>query len=159
MLFRSMEPKKIYRTLKASVPVSYYTLPLDKARIVKKGRDITLVAYGAMVEVIQQAAQLAEAEGYDCEVIDLMSLLPFDLETLCASVEKTSRMVVVHEAPQTCGHGAELIAAVQEQVFTKLAAPLQRVTGFDTPFPYTLENHYMPTPERVLAAIEKAMNF
>lgn len=154
-----LEPKKVYRTLKAEVPNRYYTLPLDKANILQKGDDVTLIAYGAMVEVTTHAAQLAASEKISCEVIDLMTLLPFDLKTICTSVEKTGRLIVVHEAPRTCGYGAELIAAVQEKVFTKLKAPLQRVTGFDTPFPYTLERHYLPTPERILDAVQMVMTY
>lgn len=154
-----MEPKKIYRTSRAQVPASYYTIPLEKAAVVREGADATLVAYGAMVETAREAATLAEGEGYDVELIDLQSILPYDLKTVLTSVEKTGRLVVVHEAPRTCGFAAELLAEVQERAFTRLQAPLQRVTGFDTPFPYTLEDHYLPGKERVLDVLRKTIEF
>lgn len=154
-----LEPKRIYRTLKAHVPQAYYTIPLEKATVVREGRDATLVAYGAMMEVVREAVRLAEGEGYDVEVIDLLSILPYDLSTVLTSVEKTGRLVVVQEAPRTCGFAAELLAEVQQHAFTRLKAPLQRVTGFDTPFPYTLEDHYLPDKERVLDVLKKTIEF
>lgn len=153
------EPKRIYRAVRAEVPAGYYTLPLEKANIVRHGRDVTLVAWGAMTHVAREAAMLAEAEGYDVEVVDLLSIYPYDLATVVASVETTHRMVVLHEAPRTCGFGAELMAAVQEAAFERLEAPLRRVTGFDTPFPYTLENHYLPDAQRVLQVIRETIEF
>ena len=154
-----LEPKKIYRSIKAEVPEAWYTLPLGQARVLREGRDATLVAYGAMVETAREAALLAEGEGYDVELIDLLSILPYDLKTLLRSVEKTGRMVVLHEAPRTCGFAAELMAEVQEKAFTRLEAPLERVTGFDTPFPYALEDHYLPSAERVLQALVRVIEY
>ena len=154
-----LEPKKLYRSLKVNVPESYYSLPLGKGHVVRAGTDATLVAYGAMSTIALEAARLAEGEGYDVEVVDLLSLLPFDLATVTASVEKTGRLVVVHEAPRTCGFAGELIAAVCEKVFDALEAPPQRVTGFDTPFPYTLEDHYMPTAARIVHALTHAIEY
>ncbi len=154
-----MEPKRVYRSLKEEVPRDYYTVPLEKAAVVREGRDATLVAYGAMVPVAREAALRAEDEGYDVEVIDLRTLLPYDLRTVLHSVEKTGRLVVVHEAARTCGFAAELIAEAQEKAFTRLLAPLARVTGFDTPFPYTLEDYYLPGAERVLDALVHAIEF
>ena len=154
-----LEPKKIYRTVKASVPIDYYNIPLEKSTIVREGRDTTLVAYGAMMEVALESALLAEGEGYDVEVIDLLTILPYDLDTILSSVEKTGKLVVVHEAPRTCGFAAELIAEVQQRLFTKLRAPLQRITGFDTPFPYALEDQYLPDKERVLDTLRKTIEF
>jgi 2-oxoisovalerate dehydrogenase E1 component beta subunit len=148
-----LEPKKLYRALKTEVPREYYTLPLGRASLAREGTDVTVVAYGAMTEVARQAATLAEGEGYDVEVVDLLSLLPWDLGMVVRSVEKTGRLVVVQEAPRTCGFAAEVLAGVQEKAFTRLEAPLRRVTGFDTPFPYTLEEHYLPSAARVLEAI------
>jgi 2-oxoisovalerate dehydrogenase E1 component beta subunit len=144
-----LEPKRIYRASRGEVPAGYYTLPLDRANVVRPGRDATLVAYGSMIPFALEAAGLAEAEGYDVEVIDLVSVAPYDVATVLRSVEKTGRMLVVHEAPQTCGFGAELVAAVQERAFLRLEAPLRRLAGFDTPFPYTLEEHYLPQAERM----------
>ncbi len=154
-----LEPKKIYRSVKTHVPEAYYTIPLEKATVIRQGRDATLVAYGAMVDVAREAALLAEGEGYDVELIDLLSILPYDLKTVLSSVEKTGRLVVVQEAPRTCGFAAELLAEVQQRAFTRLRAPLQRITGFDTPFPYTLEDHYLPKKERVLDTLRKTIEF
>ncbi len=145
-----LEPKRVYRSIKADVPKDFYTLPLGHANVVRQGVDATLVAYGAMTSIAVEAATLAEGEGYDIEVIDLLSLLPYDVKAVLRSVEKTGRLVVVHEAPRTCGFAAELIATVQEKAFTLLQAPLRRLTGFDTPFPYSLEDHYLPGAERIV---------
>jgi pyruvate/2-oxoglutarate/acetoin dehydrogenase E1 component len=153
------EPKRLYRQSRADVPLDYYTLPLERARIVRPGEDLTLVGYGACLTEVREAAAMAENAGYDIEVIDLVSIAPYDLHTLVRSVEKTGRMVVVHEAPQSFGAGAELISAVQQHAFEFLKAPLARVAGFDTPFPYTLEDHYMPSSERILAACQEAIAY
>lgn len=154
-----LEPKRLYRASKGEVPSDYYTLPLDRANVVRPGADATLVAYGSMVPIAQEAATLAEGEGYDVELIDLVSVAPYDLDTVLRSVEKTGRLVVVHEAPRTCGFGAELVAAVQERAFDRLEAPLRRVTGFDTPFPYTLEAHYLPTADRILFELREVIEY
>jgi pyruvate dehydrogenase E1 component beta subunit len=148
-----LEPKRLYRSAKRDVPLDYYTLPLERARVARRGADATVVAWGAMLGTALEAAAIAEGDGYDVEVIDLQSIAPYDLRTVVRSVRKTGRMVVVHEAPRTCGFGAELIAAVQGAAFDKLTAPLERVTGFDTPFPYTLEEHYLPSADRVARAV------
>ena len=154
-----LEPKRIYRSLKEAVPRDWYTVPLEQAAVVREGRDATLVAYGAMLQEARQAAALAEGEGYDVEVIDLRTLLPYDIRTVLRSVEKTGRLVVVHEAPRTGGFAAELIAEVQERAFTRLQAPLVRLTGLDTPFPYALEEAYLPGAERVLDALVRTIEF
>ncbi len=153
------EPKRIYRASKNEVPAGYYTLPLDRANLLRAGRDATLVAYGSMVPLALEAAGMAEADGYDVEVIDLVSVAPYDLEAVLRSVEKTGRMLVVHEAPQSCGFGGELVAAVQERAFTRLEAPLRRLSGFDTPFPYTLEEHYLPQAERMFYELVDLIEF
>lgn len=153
------EPKRLYRSAKCDVPLDYYTLPLERARVARRGGDATVVAWGAMVSTALEGAAIAESEGYDVEVIDLQSIVPYDLRTVVRSVRKTGRMVVVHEAPRTCGFGAELIAAVQGAAFDKLTAPLERVTGFDTPFPYTLEEHYLPSADRVARAVIDAIEY
>jgi 2-oxoisovalerate dehydrogenase E1 component beta subunit len=154
-----LEPKRIYRASKADVPMEYYTLPLDRSNVVRVGTDATLVAYGAMITVAREAAALAEGEGYDIELIDLVSIAPYDLKTVARSVEKTGRMVVVQEAPRTCGFAGELLATVQEHAFTCLEAPLKRVTGMDIPFPYILEDHYMPDAERILFSLREVIEY
>ena len=112
-----------------------------------------------MMHTALEAGEQGAAQGYDLEVIDLRTLLPFDIDTILASVRKTGRVVVVHEAPRTCGFGAELIAAIQERALDRLEAPIARVTGLDTPFPYSLEHEYMPTVDRVLGAIHKTLEW
>ena len=154
-----LEPKRIYRASKGEVPPEYYTLPLDRANVVRSGVDATVVAWGAMLSIAQEAVSLAEGEGYDVELIDLASIAPYDIDSVLRSVEKTGRMLVAHEAPRTCGFGAELLAAVQERAFTQLEAPLRRVTGFDTPFPYTLEDHYLPNADRILFELREVIEY
>jgi 2-oxoisovalerate dehydrogenase E1 component beta subunit len=154
-----LEPKRLYRASRGEVPEEYYTVPLDHALVVRRGSDATLVAWGAMLSLALEAAALAEGEGYDVEVIDLVSAAPYDLETLVRSVERTGRMLVVHEAPGSGGLGGELLAAVQERAFTHLEAPLRRLTGFDTPFPYALENHYLPSADRILFELQELIEY
>ncbi len=153
------EPKRIYRAARGEVPEGEYAIPLGKARVTRAGHQVTVLAWGAMWHEADQAAREAEQEGIDCEVIDLRSLQPLDLDTLVASVRKTGRAVIVHEAPRTCGFGAELSATLQERCFLSLEAPIARVTGFDTPFPYTLENEYLPRAPRILRAIRETVRF
>jgi 2-oxoisovalerate dehydrogenase E1 component beta subunit len=136
------------------VPDDYYTLPLGKARIARAGEKVTVIAYGTMVHVCLAAA---EDTGIDAEVIDLRSLLPLDLDTLVESVKKTGRCVVVHEATRTCGYGAELVSLVQEHCFYNLEAPIERVTGWDTPYPHAYEWDYFPGPKRVGLALKKVL--
>lgn len=155
-----MEPKRIYRAAKGEVPEGEYTEEIGKAKIVRDGGDVTLVAYGSMVHTVTETAEAVAAdEGISCEVIDLRTLMPFDLETVLASVSRTGRMVVVHEAPRSCGFGAELAATVGEKALLKLSAPILRVTGFDTPFPYTLEAEYLPGEARIRRALVEVMQF
>ncbi|HSD20975.1 MAG TPA: alpha-ketoacid dehydrogenase subunit beta [Anaeromyxobacter sp.] len=153
------EPKRVYRAAKGEVPEGEYEVPIGKARVTREGSALTLVAWGAMWHEAEQAAREAEAEGIDCEVIDLRSLQPLDTETLVTSVKKTGRAVVVHEAPRTCGFGAELTAILQEKCFLHLEAPITRVTGFDTPFPYSLEMEYLPRAPRILKAIREVVTY
>ena len=153
------EPKRVYRAAKGEVPAGEYALPLGRAAVTREGTQVTLLAWGAMWHEVDQAAREAEAEGIDCEVIDLRSLQPLDLDTIVASVTKTGRAVVVHEAPRTCGFGAELVALVQERCFLSLEAPIARVTGFDTPFPYTLEMEYLPRAPRILQAVREVVSY
>ena len=138
----------------AEVPEGYYTVPLGKAAIARAGNDVTVLAYGTMVHV---ALATAEAEGIDAEVIDLRTIVPVDMETIEASVKKTGRCVVLHEATRTSGFGAELAAQVQERCFYHLEAPVQRVTGYDTPYPHSMEWTYFPGPARLGPALRKAL--
>ncbi len=154
-----MEPKRIYRASRGEVPEGDYTVPLEKANILRRGDHCTVIAYGAMVPIIEEAAKIAEGKGISTELIDLRTLLPFDVETIIASVKKTGRAVIVHEAPKTCGFGAELSATICERALEYLEAPVQRVAGFDTPFPYTLEHEYLPNAKRVVDGITKAMEW
>jgi pyruvate dehydrogenase E1 component beta subunit len=153
------EPKALYRTAKGEVPEGEHLVPLGRGRVVRPGGDLALVAWGAMVPVAEKAAQHASAEGVEVEVIDPRTLWPLDLAMIENSVNRTGRAVVLHEAPRTCGFGAEVAALIQERCFLHLKAPVGRVTGFDTPFPYALERQYLPDPERVLQAIRDAMTY
>ncbi|MEM6304124.1 MAG: alpha-ketoacid dehydrogenase subunit beta [Pseudomonadota bacterium] len=136
------------------VPEGHYTVPIGSAEVRRAGADITVLAYGTMVFIAEAAV---EAAGVDAEIIDLRSLLPLDLETIQASVEKTGRCVVVHEATRTSGFGAELIAEVQEACFWHLKSPIARVAGYDAPYPHAAEWDYFPGPARVARALTKAM--
>lgn len=147
------EPKRIYRAFREEVPEDEYTIPLGKARVVCEGDDLTMVSWGATVVQCMQAIEQSEQS---IELIDLRTLSPFDMDTVEQSVCKTGRCVVVHEAPKTCGFGAEIAARVMERCFLHLEAPVQRVTGFDTTMPYyKLELDYLPDPERIGKAIQE----
>ena len=153
------EPKRIYRAAKGDVPDGDYTVELSKAAIAREGRHVTVIAWGAMLYEAIAAATEAAKQGIECEVVDLRTLWPVDIETVIASVKKTGRVVVVHEAPKTCGFGAELVALINEKAFLHLEAPPMRVTGFDTPFPYTLEMEYLPLAHRILPAVIETAKF
>ena len=138
----------------SDVPAGHYTVPIGKAAIVRAGGDLTVLAYGTMVHV---ALASTTDSGIDAEVIDLRTLMPVDIETIVASVQKTGRCVIVHEATRTSGYGAELCALVQENCFHHLEAPIERVAGWDTPYPHAFEWQYFPGPARVIAAMQRAM--
>lgn len=138
----------------SEVPDGYYTVPLGKAGIVRAGEELTVLAYGTMVHV---ALAATEETGIDAEIVDLRTLVPVDIETIKASVEKTGRCVIVHEATKTSGYGAELTALVQEHCFYHLEAPIERVAGWDTPYPHAFEWQYFPGPKRVADAMRRAM--
>ncbi|MDB4954278.1 MAG: Transketolase central region [Myxococcales bacterium] len=154
-----MEPKRIYRASKGEVPEGDYTIELGKAAIVTQGTQCTVIAWSGMVSIAEEAAKKAAEAGISIEVIDMRTLMPFDLETVLASVKKTGRCVIVHEAPKTCGFGAELIASIQERAIENLEAPILRVTGFDTPFPYSLEHEYLPNADRVVNAVRQTLEW
>jgi 2-oxoisovalerate dehydrogenase E1 component beta subunit len=163
------EPKRLYRGAfdgdpehvpawrdqpEAEVPEAYFRTPLGQAAIVRPGEELTIVTWGTMVHVA--ATAIAEA-GVDAELIDVRTLAPLDVATIVRSVEKTGRCVIVHEAPRTCGFGAEVIALVQQHCFWSLEAPIGRVTGWDTPFPHAQEWRYMPSRERITGAMRAAL--
>lgn len=154
-----MEPKRLYRASVGDVPEEDYELPLGKAEVVKKGDHITLLAWGAQVEVIEKAAEMAEKDGISCEIIDLRSILPWDAETVSESVKKTGRLLINHEAPQTGGFASEISAAVQERCFLYLESPITRVCGLDTPYPLAHEKEYMPDHLKTYEAIKRCVNF
>ncbi len=153
-----LEPKRLYRTSKEEVPDGVHETPIGQARVAREGGDVSVITYGSMTPVCLQAAEeLAAAGGASVEVLDLRTLVPLDIDALLGSVRKTGRCVIVHEAPRTCGFGAELAALVAERALMSLTAPIARVAGFDTPFPYTLEHVYLPDARRVTHAIEHVM--
>jgi 2-oxoisovalerate dehydrogenase E1 component beta subunit len=154
-----LEPKKIYRTVKGEVPEDDYTVPIGEGKVVREGNDVTLLAYGAMLHVALEAAELAAEREIDVETVDIRSLSPLDTELVLNSVKKTGRVVILHEACRTGGYGAELAALIAEKALLHLKAPIVRVAGLDTPFPYVLEEHYMPDASRVLDAIDRVTKF
>jgi len=150
-----LEAMRLYRLFKENVPEGDYTIPLGKARIVQDGKDVTLISWGSMLQ-----RTLRAVEGYDAEVIDLMTLQPFDEETILNSVKKTGRVVIVHEAPKTCGFGAELSATIAEEDILYLKAPILRVTGYDVIIPLPkLEDYYLPSVERIRKAIDEVLKY
>jgi len=145
--------------LKEEVPEGDFTIPIGKADILVQGDDVTLISWGAMVQTCKEAVSLASKEGVSVELIDLRSLLPFDIEAILSSVRKTGRLVIAHEAPKIGGFGGEIAAQVSERAIDSLKAPIVRVGGYDTPFPYALENSYLPSSERVLNVIRKLASY
>ena len=134
-------------------------VPLGEAKVVREGSDLTILTYGAMVHTCQEATTLCEEAGIDVELIDLRTLVPLDVAAIETSVWKTGRCVVVVEAPRTCSYASELATVVQERCFLSLEAPIRRITGFDTPFPHTLEHEYLPTAARIAAAVTESLEF
>ncbi len=154
-----LEPKKLYRAFREEVPEGEVTVPIGQAAVRRAGKDVTLIAYGSMAQVCIEAATKAAEKGVEAEVIDVRTLVPLDEPALLASVKKTGRAVIVNEAPRTGNYGGEISAILAEKAIEYLRGPIVRVSGFDTPFPYTLEDVYMPNADRVLAAIDKVMAF
>jgi pyruvate dehydrogenase E1 component beta subunit len=152
------EPIRLYRAIKEEVPEEWYTTPLGSARVEREGGDVTLVSWGAMMKETREAAERLAGAGVEAEVIDLRSLVPLDGSTVFESVAATGRAVIIHEAPRTGGFGAELVAQIQENCLDSLLAPVARVTGWDTIFPLKRsEHHYLPSPERIVAAVEATL--
>ncbi|GMH11544.1 hypothetical protein Nepgr_013385 [Nepenthes gracilis] len=151
------EPKSLYRLAVEEVPENDYMLPLSLAEVIREGRDITLVGWGAQLSAMEEACKEAEKDGISCELIDLRTLLPWDKETVEASVKKTGRLLVSHEAPVTGGFGAEIAASVAERCFLRLEAPVARICGLDTPFPLVFEPFYLPNKNKILDAIKSTV--
>ncbi|MBV53500.1 MAG: alpha-ketoacid dehydrogenase subunit beta [Coxiellaceae bacterium] len=155
-----LEPKRVYRLVKQRVPDDGQALPLDRCFVLRQGHDITLVSWGAMLHETQQAADELSKQGISAEIIDVATIKPLDIQTIIASVEKTGRCVVIHEAARTCGVGAEIIAQLNEYAFDCLKAPINRVTGYDTVMPYyQLEKYYMPCVQRILKATTATLEY
>ncbi|WOH38222.1 transketolase C-terminal domain-containing protein [Thalassotalea fonticola] len=153
------EPKKLYRASVGEVPEEDYQLPLGKAEVVKNGTDITLLGWGAQMETIEKSAEMAEKQGVSCEIIDLRSILPWDVDTVAASVQKTGRLLINHEAPLTGGFAGEIAATIQDKCFLHLESPISRVCGLDTPFPLAHEKEYMPDELKTFEAIMASVNY
>ena len=153
-----LEPIRLYRAVKEEVPDGWYTVPLGEARLETEGSDVTLITWGAMTKEARQAVSALAAEGISAELMDVRSLVPLDEDAIMSSVEKTSRAVVIHEAPRTGGFGGEIAALIQERCLYALSAPIQRVTGWDTVFPLKRsEHHYLPSVERIVAAVRRTL--
>jgi 2-oxoisovalerate dehydrogenase E1 component beta subunit len=150
-----LEPKRVYRAARGNVPDGEYTVPIGEANVVREGNGLTVLAWGAMLHEAELACAQAAEQGIDAELIDLRTLWPLDMEAIARSVEKTGRCAIVQEAPRTCGFGSEIAALVQERCFWNLEAPILRITGWDTPFPYTLENDYLPLAPRILKGLRE----
>ncbi|MCV2884129.1 alpha-ketoacid dehydrogenase subunit beta [Aestuariibacter sp. AA17] len=154
-----MEPKRLYRASVGEVPEDDYELPLGKAEVLKEGSDITLLAWGAQIEIIEKAAEMAEKDGVSCEIIDLRSILPWDADTVADSVMKTGRLLINHEAPLTGGFASEIAATIQERCFLYLESPISRVCGMDVPYPLAHEKEYMPDHLKTYEAIKRTLSY
>jgi pyruvate/2-oxoglutarate/acetoin dehydrogenase E1 component len=153
-----LEPIRLYRAVKEDVPDDVVTTPIGVAAVERSGTDVTLLAWGAMMKEAREAADQLVSAGVSVELVDVRSLVPFDTDTVMSSVAKTGRAVVIHEAPRTCGFGAEVVAQIQEHCLYDLLAPVARVTGWDTVFPLKRgEHHYLPSPARIVAAAERVL--
>ena len=155
-----LEPMRSYRSSRGEVPEGKYVVEIGKGKKLTEGEDVTVISWGAMVPVAMKAAEEMKQKGINCEVLDLRTLYPIDKDLVIESVQKTGRTVIVHEAHATGGTGSDLISLINDEAFLYQKAPAERVTGYDTPVPYFgFEDHYLPTPKRVAAAIEKVMKF
>jgi len=155
-----LEPKLVYRAFREEVPDDSYTVPLGEAAVRREGSDVSVFTWGAMTRPTVEAAEELAEEGIDAEVVDLRTLSPLDEETIVASFEKTGRAAVVHEAPKTGGLAGEITATIQEEALIYQEAPIERITGFDTPFPlYALEDYYLPEAARITDGIREVAEF
>ena len=153
------EPKRLYRASVGEVPEEDYQLPLGKAEVMQTGSDITLLAWGAQLEIVEKAAEKAAEDGISCEIIDLRTILPWDVETVASSVIKTGRLLVSQEAPLTAGFASEIAATIQQECFLHLESPIERVCGLDTPYPLSLEREYAPDHLKIYEAIKRSVNY
>ncbi|WP_429746972.1 alpha-ketoacid dehydrogenase subunit beta [Bacillus salipaludis] len=155
-----LESMRIYRSEREEVPEGKYIVEIGKGKKLKEGKDVSVIAWGAMVPVAMKAVEQAEKQGITCDVIDLRTLYPIDKDIIAESVQKTGRAVIVHEAHQTGGVGNDIVSIINDTSFLYMKSPVERVTGFDVPVPlFALEEHYLPTPKRVVNGIEKVMYF
>ncbi|MCQ6560140.1 alpha-ketoacid dehydrogenase subunit beta [Paenibacillus mendelii] len=155
-----MEHLNLYRAFRAEVPEGEYTVPIGKANVVREGSDVTIIAYGMMVHTAVKAAEELEKQGVHAEVIDLRTLMPLDIDTIVASIQKTNRAIVVQEAQKTSGAAAEIITQINEKAILHLEAPVLRVAGPDTIYPFAqIEDQWLPTPARIIAAVNKVREF
>jgi len=155
-----LEPLRLYRAFRDEVPEGKYQIELGKGKLLREGEDVTIIAWGAMIPVAKEAAKKAEETGITCDVIDLRTLYPIDKDIIAESVQKTGRCVVVHEAPATGGLGNDIISIVNDTSFLYMKSPIVRVTGADVHVPFwALEEHNIPTPARVMSAIQKVIHF
>jgi pyruvate dehydrogenase E1 component beta subunit len=155
-----LEPMKLYRALRMEVPDEPYEIPLGKARVVKEGEDVTIISWGATVPLVAKLAVEMKSQGIDAEVIDLRCLQPLDIDTIVESVEKTGRVMIVHEAVKTNGFGAEIAALISERALFSLSAPIVRVTGYDTPYPVpSVEDDWLPNAARIFEGVQMLMRY
>ncbi|RLN57668.1 hypothetical protein BBJ29_000407 [Phytophthora kernoviae] len=154
-----LEPKALYRASVGEVPVGDYVRNLGEAEIVRSGTDVTVVGWGAQMRVLEEACSYAEEVGISCELIDLQTISPWDADTIEHSVRKTGRLIVSHEAPKSGGFAAEISSSIQERCFLSLEAPIQRVCGYDTPFPLAFESHYVPDSLKNFEAIKHVVDY
>ncbi|QSB49375.1 alpha-ketoacid dehydrogenase subunit beta [Parageobacillus toebii] len=155
-----LEPMKLYRALRMEVPDEPYEIPLGKARVVKEGEDVTIISWGATVPLVAKLAVEMKSQGIDAEVIDLRCLQPLDIDTIVESVEKTGRVMIVHEAVKTNGFGAEIAALISERALFTLSAPIVRVTGYDTPYPVpSVEDDWLPNAARIFEGVQMLMRY
>lgn len=155
-----MESLRLYRAFREDVPEGKYTIEIGKGKKLREGEDVTVIAWGAMVQVAMKAAEEAEQKDIFCDVIDLRTLYPIDKDIIAESVQKTGRCVIVHEAPATGGLGNDIISIINDTSFLYLKSPVERVTGADVHVPFwALEEHFLPTPKRVMEAIQKVVDF
>jgi pyruvate dehydrogenase E1 component beta subunit len=155
-----LEPMKLYRALRMEVPDEPYEIPLGKARVVKEGEDVTIISWGATVPLVAKLAVEMKSQGIDAEVIDLRCLQPLDIDTIVESVEKTGRVMIVHEAVKTNGFGSEIAALISERALFTLSAPIVRVTGYDTPYPVpSVEDDWLPNAARIFEGVQTLMRY